>query len=98
MSLSNISQSGHGVAKQVMSYFLKHPNAADSLEGVARWRLLQERIDRTVAETHVAIQWLVDRDFLEEIRSRSSETVFVLNRAHLSQAQEFVDKAEEEEA
>jgi hypothetical protein len=32
------------VTKQIVSYFLRNPNAADTLEGIARWRLLEERI------------------------------------------------------
>ena len=58
-----------GVVRDVMRYFLQHPTAADTLEGIARWRLLQERARDVVTETDAALALLVERNILEEIRA-----------------------------
>ena len=50
-----------------MRYFAEHPRTLDSLEGVARWRLLQQRIDDTVEETELALDWLVERGLLQRV-------------------------------
>lgn len=50
-----------------MRYFTEHPHAADSLEGIARWRLLEQRIQQTVDETAEALAWLVERGYLRRI-------------------------------
>jgi hypothetical protein len=67
------------VAKEILGYFLHHPGAADSVEGIAQWRLQAERIERTVRETQDAVRWLVDNGYLEEVRT-ASEPVFMLKR------------------
>jgi hypothetical protein len=51
-------------AKEVLSYFLRNPQAADTLEGVARWRLLDEPVHRSVEEINQALEWLVAQGFL----------------------------------
>jgi len=67
------------LVKQILSYFLRNPNAADSLEGITRWRLLEEQIHRNLQETEVALAWLVDEGFLDEIRNQGTTPIFRLN-------------------
>jgi hypothetical protein len=55
---------------EVRSYFRAHPHAADSLEGIARWRLLEERALRQVEATQRALRHLVARgELVEETQS-----------------------------
>jgi hypothetical protein len=37
-----------GVAKEILSYFLRNPNASDNLLGIARWRLMNESVRHNV--------------------------------------------------
>ena len=54
---------------EVLNYFRQHPWAADSVEGIARWRLLDERLLRHVEATERALRWLVNQgDLIEESR------------------------------
>jgi hypothetical protein len=50
--------------RDVLSYFLQHPSAADSLEGIARWRVQQETGPQIVEQVHQALAWLVKENFL----------------------------------
>jgi hypothetical protein len=65
--------------KEVLRYFVRHPQAVDDLEGIARWRLAEEVIRHKVEETHRALTWLVERDFLHLTRTVGPTPVFSLN-------------------
>jgi hypothetical protein len=55
------------IIRQVLGYFVRNPKAVDTLEGVARWRLLEERVHESVRQTKAAIDWLVKEGYLEEV-------------------------------
>jgi hypothetical protein len=50
----------------VLSYFRQHPLAADHLEGIVRWRMLQEIAVQELEATRQAVRWLVDHGYLIE--------------------------------
>jgi len=81
----------HAVVKQVLSYFVRNQQAADTIEGVARWRLLQEQIHRSVRETEVALDWLVKKGFLEQtLPGGSRNPIFRLNQKQIELAKSFL--------
>lgn len=84
-------------AKEILSYFVRNPRAADSIEGVARWRLLDQTIHRTVDETRQAIEWLVAEGFLSESKTVGSGTIFNLNPERQAQALRFLGSARDDE-
>ena len=69
-----------------MSYFVRHPHAADDLEGIARWRLVEDAIRFRVEETDRAIAWLVDRGYLCRTSTGGPSSVFSLNTDNLDRA------------
>ena len=71
---------------EILSYFMRNPTAADSLEGIARWRLLEEVIHRKVDETHVALEWLVQQGFLLQT-GRFGSSIFRLNGSRLAETE-----------
>jgi hypothetical protein len=80
------------VSKEILSYFLRNPHAADDLEGVARWRLLNETIDRSVEETRTALEWLVKQGFLLKAARPSTTTMYRLNHQESTRARSFLMK------
>lgn len=80
------------LAKEVLSYFLRNPQAADNLEGVTRWRLLEERVHRQLEDTDQALEWLVSQGFLVKVSSDWAEAVYQLNEQNRSEAQRFMGK------
>jgi hypothetical protein len=66
-------------AREILKYFLRNPAAADSLEGIARWRLLEQAIQRTIAETEEALKWLVGEGYLIAVEHPRSRRLFHLN-------------------
>ena len=77
--------------KQVLNYFVRNPNAADNLEGITRWRLLEEQIHRSLQETQVALAWLVEQGFLDEVKTSGAPPIFRLNPERRADAISFVE-------
>lgn len=50
--------------REVLAYFVQHPSAADSLEGIARWRVQQQSVPQIVERVDRALAWLVDAQLL----------------------------------
>jgi hypothetical protein len=85
-----------GLANEVLSYFLRNPEAVDTLEGVTRWRLLEQRIHNHLQETSEALDWLVKRDFLRKMDSPSTESCYGLNVENRPKAEEFIRKIQKQ--
>jgi hypothetical protein len=66
-------------AMEIWNHFLRNPQAADSLEGIARWRLLDEVVYRSVQETEAALGWLVERGYLIESSTPGIKPIYRLN-------------------
>ena len=78
------------MAKQVLAYFVRNPGAADSAEGVARWRIMDERIRSSVQQTFAVLRWLVAEGYLDEISTRGAGSIFRLNTDRIDDARELV--------
>jgi succinate dehydrogenase/fumarate reductase flavoprotein subunit len=76
--------------KEVLRYFLRHPDVADSLEGVVRWRVRQEVIHYTVDEVEQAVGWLARRGFLVRHDAPGIPTMFRLNHAKATAAERVI--------
>lgn len=83
------------LVRSILSFYLERPTLVETNEGLARWRLLEERIDRTLRETQAALDWLVDERFLREIPRRSGAPVFMMNYDRRQDAEKFVSVKEE---
>lgn len=79
-------------AREILDYLLRHPDAADSLEGLARWRLVEATVRRTLGETERAVQWLVARGWLREVARPHAAAVFILDEARRDEAARFLDR------
>jgi hypothetical protein len=90
------SDVGTEIVKELLNYFVQNQHAVDSLEGLTRWRLLEEQVHRTVQETEPALRWLVAEAFLEEVRPTGSVSLFRLDPNRLADAIKFL--AEERKA
>jgi hypothetical protein len=82
------------IAKDILEYFLRNPQAADDLEGVARWRLMSQTIHRDVEETSQALEYLVRKGLLTRI-SMPGSAFFRLQAEQRAGAEAFLAKAGE---
>lgn len=93
--LQTESEPERQIVKQILSYFVRNPKAADSLEGVTHWRLLEEQVHRTFQETEKALSWLVTQGFLQEIQGSGSARIFRLNPERSKDAVQFLSEQEQ---
>ncbi len=82
------------MTKDILRYFLRNPRAADTLEGVAGWRLLDEIVHHRLEVTQKALDWLVSRGFLKQVSTAASGTIYSLDWEHRGTAEDFLAKAE----
>jgi hypothetical protein len=77
-------------AREILRYFLRHPDSADSLTEIARWRLMQEQVRQSVETTLEALQGLVSEGYVIEERRLGTERIFQLNAKKRKEAEVFV--------
>jgi hypothetical protein len=92
MSPQPVRRSDRERAREILSYFVRNPQAADSFEGVVRWRLLEEAVHRTVDETRRGLEWLVAAGFLVESTSPGAGPIFRLNPERAAAAARLVSR------
>lgn len=77
-------------AAEILSYFLRNPETADTVEGIARWRLLQQRVFAAVEEAQEAIEWLVMQHYLLRCPAPGTAPLYGINPDKRRQAEEFL--------
>ena len=80
-------------AKRILRYFVRNPEAVDTYEGIVRWRLSEEAIHRTTAETQEALAWLVSQSFLREVPAAGGLHLFRLNPERRAEAEAFLHRS-----
>ena len=89
-TLASDQQPDETVVREVLNYFLRNPQAVDSLEGIALWRLLDEGVGRKVEETRKALEWLVRQKYLSKTMVAGGDPVFSLNPDNIAKAKAFL--------
>ena len=77
-------------AKEILSYFLRNPDAADTLTEIARWRLMQEMVRRSVETTENALKWLIAAGYVREETRAGTERLYLLNSERRKDAESFL--------
>jgi hypothetical protein len=81
-------------AREILEYYLENRRTADTLEGIAEWRLLEDLVHRRVEETDAALHWLVARGFLRRvIASMAAPPLYRLNTDKVDEAAQLVREA-----
>jgi hypothetical protein len=88
--VANSKASELPVTREILRYFLSHPEAADSLTEIVRWRLTQETIRRTAEDALMALNWLLAAGYVEEEIRAGTERMYRLNAAHRKEAESFL--------
>jgi hypothetical protein len=76
--------------RRVVAFFIRNPSVADTFEGIARWRLLEQTVIETVETTRSALRWLVAEGILEELPQPAGMSLFRLRPEKTSQAKRLL--------
>ena len=64
------------VAREISRYLDEHPNAADSIEGIAEWWLVRQRFEETVGLVQQAVEYLVEQGQVEKVIGHSRKIIY----------------------
>ena len=63
----NGTQDDDAMAESVLRYLAEHPEAADTLEGIAEWWLMRQQVRVSVTRLARVLRRLTDTGVLEEV-------------------------------
>jgi hypothetical protein len=66
------------ISEEILNYLFKHPDAGDTLEGIAEWWLLSQRINYEVKRVKTAVLKLVRQGWVIEIKGKDSKVRYRL--------------------
>ena len=69
------------LAAEVLNYLLRHPAASDTVEGIATWWLLDQRVHVAIAQVEQALSELAARDLVVIVSRTDGRMHYGLNRA-----------------
>jgi hypothetical protein len=69
----------------ILNYLLKHPEARDTVKGIAKWWMLSERIDWTIERVDQALASLVGKELVLVSKYEGQEPIYRLNRQKLEE-------------
>lgn len=84
MKQTIINDDSREVAERILRYLRAHPEAKDTLEGIAEWWLAQDKITHAVEQVAEALAWLVEKEELVEWRITGSKTIYEINTKWLA--------------
>lgn len=82
----------------ILSYFVRHPQAADTLDGIVRFRVMEELLHRGVPETEAALDRLVERGLLLRDRAPGRPTLYRLDPQRLDEARRLLAEEPRDDA
>lgn len=69
------------MARAILQYLQGHPDAKDTLEGIAQWWLLKEWTERKYQQIEASLSHLVSRGLVIERRREGMPPYYWLNHA-----------------
>jgi hypothetical protein len=78
----------------ILRYLSEHPDAKDTLEGIAKWWVLQETIDHKLEDVAQSIAFLKSKGFITEGVGEKDRHWYQLNKEKLQEINRFIDSCE----
>jgi hypothetical protein len=72
------------LAREILSYMARNPNASDTLEGIVEWWLLEHRIRTRAALVRQALEELMAKGLMDQTVS-SDRTMYRINSQYRDQ-------------
>jgi len=80
------------ISRDILAYLARHPSAEDTLEGIVRWWLLEQKIRHQTSVVRAALSGLVERGILIEKRRQGVSFSYGINPERIGEAQELAWK------
>ncbi len=87
------AQTSEEVVREILRYLVKHPAAKDTLEGIARWWLDRQQVERSVEEVVQSVRLLLSRGLILERRRKTGRPYYQVNPAKRTDLVETLEEA-----
>jgi len=77
---------------QILAYFVAHPDAQDTLEGIVEWWLLERTIKFETARVKEALAELSSQGFILEEKGADLQTRYRINQARYDKIRELLNQ------
>ncbi len=94
MTFAGGAEADDHVARLVLKYLSRNPDAKDTREGIATWWLRQQQIDDAIQTVHRALDLLVQRGLIVEHRAPDHRSYFTINHERLDEVARFLGEPE----
>ncbi len=84
------------VARAILDYLLEHPDAQDTLAGIAEWWLPDEKIKTRSAIVKAALDQLVSEALVLERRGKDLQTHYRINGQRLEEIEKLTLNTEDQ--
>lgn len=64
------------ISEEIQRYLRNHPNAADSVEGIARWWLTRQRYEEATAAVEKALEILIERGVVARSTNAGDQRIY----------------------
>jgi hypothetical protein len=64
------------LGEEILGYLRRHPDAADTLSGIANWWLIRQRYLDGIQQVEVALQLLIKMRVVEKIDNTDGTTIY----------------------
>lgn len=81
---------------EILSYLSDHPDANDTIEGIAQWWLLEQQVKQQVPLIEKALAELVDKGFVFQQGGSNGRRRYRINRRQLGQIKAFLEQKRNE--
>ena len=68
------------IAGEIMDYLSKNPDAADTLEAVTQWWLLEQKIEYELTKVKEALDELEENGLVKKVRGADSRIYYKLKK------------------
>jgi len=80
----------HEIELEILAYFLKNPDAQDTLEGIVGWWLLETYIRKQSALVKKALSDLVDQELIIAIQNVNAQIQYQVNKEKIQEIRERI--------
>ena len=78
------------IAQMILSYLLKHPEAQDTLEGIAQWWILEQQINCSITDVEDALEWLSSSGWVQKTEVPHATVRYRLCRDKLTEITSYL--------
>ena len=79
--------------RAILTYLIEHEGAADTLEGIARWWILNEDLKRKMALIEDSLEYLLARGVLKKrLLPGSSNILYYVEKGEIERVQKILNE------